>query len=305
MQQTRDGCARAEERASTGGWLSARRRGAAPPPPPQRLLSVQRGGGAGPPSPPPWRPHPPPPHHSSPTQPPLPPPPAAMAAACERVGGGGGMRRRRGAGALGPVKRSSSRAAPMRRRRPPHACHPTAPPLSPLVHPPAHRKHRARDGRRGAYTTPRPPGAAARRLQGLCRLGRAQGSPPRGLPPPGSAHVHGQQARGGGEGGARANRPSFPAARRHAVNPPLTPSPPPPLPACPIHRVHPERLLGLGLGEAEVIRNGGGRVTEDVFRCERVGSAWSDACTYARGPPPPPPTHTHTHTGHCLCVKRC
>ena len=225
MQQTRDGCARAEERASTGGWLSARRRGAAPPPPPQRLLSVQRGGGAGPPSPPPWRPHPPPPHHSSPTQPPLPPPPAAMAAACERVGGGGGMRRRRGAGALGPVKRSSSRAAPMRRRRPPHACHPTAPPLSPLVHPPAHRKHRARDGRRGAYTTPRPPGAAARRLQGLCRLGRAQGSPPRGLPPPGSAHVHGQQARGGGEGGARANRPSFPAARRHAVNPP--PPPPP------------------------------------------------------------------------------
>lgn len=31
-------------------------------------------------------------------------------------------------------------------------------------------------------------------------------------------------------------------------------------------RLFPERMLGLSFGDAEIIRNGGGRVTEDVIR---------------------------------------
>lgn len=31
------------------------------------------------------------------------------------------------------------------------------------------------------------------------------------------------------------------------------------------HRVIPEKILGLGVGEAEVIRNGGGRVNQSLL----------------------------------------
>lgn len=40
---------------------------------------------------------------------------------------------------------------------------------------------------------------------------------------------------------------------------------------CMDSRLLPEHFLGLAQGEAEVIRNGGGRVTEDVIRCEGWG----------------------------------
>jgi carbonic anhydrase len=36
---------------------------------------------------------------------------------------------------------------------------------------------------------------------------------------------------------------------------------------CMDSRLIPERFLGLDIGDAEIIRNGGGRVTLDVLRC--------------------------------------
>jgi hypothetical protein len=47
------------------------------------------------------------------------------------------------------------------------------------------------------------------------------------------------------------------------------PRPPPHHPSQ--RRLLPEHFLGLRQGEAEVIRNGGGRVTEDVIRCVQGG----------------------------------
>lgn len=66
------------------------------------------------------------------------------------------------------------------------------------------------------------------------------------------------------------------AERRREHPPPRQRSAPPPQrPLCTccsgtlpcIRRLLPEHFLGLKQGEAEVIRNGGGRVTEDVIRC--------------------------------------
>ncbi len=36
---------------------------------------------------------------------------------------------------------------------------------------------------------------------------------------------------------------------------------------CMDSRLIPEQFLGLDIGDAEIIRNGGGRVTPDVLRC--------------------------------------
>lgn len=38
------------------------------------------------------------------------------------------------------------------------------------------------------------------------------------------------------------------------------------MPPYDVFRLIPEHLLGLKLGDAEIIRNGGGRVNEDVIR---------------------------------------
>lgn len=39
---------------------------------------------------------------------------------------------------------------------------------------------------------------------------------------------------------------------------------------CMDSRLIPEKFLGLDIGDAEIIRNGGGRVTPDVLRCELI-----------------------------------
>lgn len=48
------------------------------------------------------------------------------------------------------------------------------------------------------------------------------------------------------------------------------------------HRLFPERFLGLGFGDAEIIRNGGGRVTEDVIRWAAAAQRCTLGCSVVR-----------------------